>query len=157
MLKINEIKKSWLAGFIDGEGYIGITFQFKKSTKTSEASPRYHPYLIITSTNLGVLVYIKKIIGERKLYNINKNKNVKHKEAFQYKLSKMNVLLEILNCIIPYLKIKQVQCKILIDYITRRMQIKPITGRGTRGVSSFNENDEKLYQQLLTLNKRGIL
>lgn len=44
-------EKAWLAGFIDGEGYVGITFQKKKETKTQAASPLYHPYIIIANTN----------------------------------------------------------------------------------------------------------
>jgi len=68
-LLINKIKKTekeiiWLAGFIDGEGYIGITRQRKKETSQHAASLLYHPYLIITNTNCPVLLDIKKHIQD---------------------------------------------------------------------------------------------
>lgn len=69
MNQLSKLEKSWLAGFIDGEGYIGITFQRKKETKQSAASPRYHPYLIVANTNKEVLLYIQET--EKNLININ--------------------------------------------------------------------------------------
>lgn len=67
----------------------------------------------------------------------------------------METLSEILESILPYLKVKKEQCKLLIDFIKRRKSIKPITGRGYRGVTSFTQDDEELYKLLLLLNKRG--
>lgn len=42
---------AWLAGFIDGEGYLGITYQTKPTTRQAAASPRYHPYLSLLELN----------------------------------------------------------------------------------------------------------
>jgi len=148
------LEKSWLAGFIDGEGYIGITFQRKKETKQSAPSPRYHPFLIIVNTNKEVLLHIKELIGEGRLYTLNKGLG-KSKKSYQYKLTKMSTLLEVLEGILPYLKIKKKQCELLINFIKRRKSIKPITGRGYRGVTSFNNDDEGIYRLLLSLNKKG--
>lgn len=67
----------------------------------------------------------------------------------------MDRLLEILEDMLPYLRVKQGQCKILIDFIRRRRKIKPVTGRGYRGVTSFTFEDEEIYKRLLLLNKRG--
>lgn len=54
---MNKNKKEiiWLAGFIDGEGYIGIEHQRKKETNKQSASLLYHPYLIISNSNYDVL------------------------------------------------------------------------------------------------------
>lgn len=38
-------QKAWFAGFIDGEGYLGITFQRKKENRNQSASPCYHSLL----------------------------------------------------------------------------------------------------------------
>ncbi len=157
MNQLSESEKSWLAGFIDGEGYIGTTFQRKKETKCSAASPRYHPYLIITNTNKEILLYINKIIGDGRLYLLNKkNENLgKWKVGYQYKLTKKETLLQILEYILPYLKVKDKQCKILIDFIKRRDDIKIITGRGSRGITSYNQDDEEIHKSILLLNKKG--
>lgn len=155
MNNTTELQKSYLAGFIDGEGYIGITFQRKKETKISSATPRYHPFLIIVNTNKEILDFIKDIIGEGKVY-IGKKSNGRWKESYQYKLTKADNLEEILTAILPYLKLKNRQCEVLLDFIKRRKSIKPKVGKGSRGITSFSQKDHRLYQKLLLLNKRGI-
>ena len=151
---IPENKKSWLAGFIDGEGYIGITFQRKKETIRQSASRRYHPYLIITNSNQQILEEIKKIVGYGKVYTMcGRNKN--QKQAFQYKLTNMKMLDVVLRLISPHLCIKQQQCALLLDFINVRKNAKIITGRGRRGCSSYT-TEEEIYQKLRSLNRRGI-
>ena len=68
----------------------------------------------------------------------------------------MDVLLTVLETILPYLKIKQKQCEVLIQFIKHRREAKPIRRRGYRGVTSFSQQDHEAYKQLLMLNKRGI-
>jgi len=58
---LSPTQKAWLAGFIDGEGFIGITFQRKKETKQQSSTPRYHPFLIITNKNKASIFYIEEI------------------------------------------------------------------------------------------------
>jgi len=157
--KINIIEKeiSWLAGFIDGEGYIGITFQRKKETHQQSASARYHPYLIITNNNYEILNEIKELVGTGRLYELSRNYKLqnKQKRAFQYKLTEMNKLKYLLNLIQPYLHLKQKQCELLLNFIDIRKKAKRITGRGHRGATSYTI-EEDIYQKLLSLNKRGI-
>lgn len=152
---LTEQQKAWLAGFIDGEGFIGITFQIKKETKQSAPSFRYHPYLIITNTYKDIIHYVYNLIGEGKIYTL-RNRNIKHKNAYQYKLTKMPSLSNLLDNILPYLRVKQIQCQLLIDYIKKRKSVKIITGRGHRGATSFSKEDNMLYKKLLVLNKRGL-
>jgi len=154
MNQLSETQKAWLAGFIDGEGYIGTTFQRKKETKHSAASPRYHPYLIIVNTDKKVLLYIKELIGDGRLYILNKTSGNK-RESFQYKLTKMNALLTVLEAVLPYLRVKQEQCKLLISFINKRKNVRPVTGRGSRGITSFDKEDDEVHKLFLLLNKRG--
>jgi len=142
----------YLAGFIDGEGYIGITFQRKKETHYQSASARYHPYLIITNNNYEILNDIKNFIGSGHIYKLSRSYN--HKQGFQYKLTELESLKRILDLIQPYLKIKQKQCELLLTFIDLRKNAKIITGRGYRGVTSYT-TEEEIYQKLLSLNKRG--
>ncbi len=146
--------KAWLAGFIDGEGYIGLTFQIKRETPTSARSPRYHPYLIITNTHKAVIEYIQILLGVGRVYNFSR-KNIKFKNAYQIKISQSNDLQAVLTAILPYLRVKSEQARIVLDFLARRSEVRLITGRGHRGVTSFGEADRSLYQRLLDLNKTG--
>ena len=154
---MNNIKKGilseeYIAGFIDSEGYIGITFQRKRETPRQSASARYHPYLIITNNNYEILNDIKKFIGLGHIYKLSRN--YKQKQSFQYKLTMMEPLKHLLRFIQPHLRLKQKQCELLLTFIDKRKNAKRITGRGYRGATSYTI-EEEIYQKLLNLNKRG--
>lgn len=148
-----DLKIAWLAGFIDGEGYIGITFQRKKENQQQSASARYHPYLIITNNNCEVLREIQGSIGSGHVYKLSRNIKT-HKQGFQYKLTEMQKLDLLLRRIQPHLRLKQQQCTLLVNFINLRKKAKNHTGRGHRGATSYTR-EEKIYQKLLTINKRG--
>ena len=58
-MKIKEVTKAYIAGFIDGEGCISIT----KSKRRQSSSYCYALNVIISNTNWGVLRYIQKYYG----------------------------------------------------------------------------------------------
>ena len=153
---MKEKEIAWLAGFIDGEGYIGITFQRKKENRRQSASARYHPYLVISNNNYRVLKGIKEFIGSGYIYQLSRNSELrnKQKQSFQYKLTEMNGLKNLLSSVQPYLRLKQKQCALLISFINIRKNAKRIYGP-YRGATSYT-TEEEIYQKLLNLNKRGI-
>jgi len=157
-LNMNKKETAWLAGFIDGEGYIGITRQRKKETSRQAASLRYHPYLIIANSNYNILVFIKKLLGDGYIYEVQRKKSKlthnNEKPGFQYKLTKMNKLGCLLNTLRPYLHLKQQQCDLLLNFINIRKSAKCIYGP-YRGATSYTI-EEEIYQKLRILNKRGL-
>lgn len=158
LYNVKETEKAWLAGFIDidGEGYIGITFQRKKENRRQSASARYHPYLVISNNNREVLKSIKEFVGSGYIYQLSRNSKLrnKQKQSFQYKLTQMDSLKHLLRLIQPYLRLKQQQCTLLLSFINVRKNVKRIYGP-YRGATSYTI-EEKIYQKLLALNKRGI-
>lgn len=153
---LSPIQRAWLAGFIDGDGFIGLTFQRKKENKQQSSTPLYHPYLIITNKNKTSIFYVKEMIGEGCVYQLGKKANKQHSPIFQYKLSKMDALINLLEKIKPYLKIKHLQCDLLLKYIKTRQRKFITTGRGSKGTTSFSTEEEEIYRKLLALNKRGV-
>ncbi|PIS22747.1 hypothetical protein COT50_00295 [candidate division WWE3 bacterium CG08_land_8_20_14_0_20_41_10] len=157
VLKTNKQEMIWLAGFIDGEGYIGINRQRKKETAEQSASLLYHPYLIIANSNYNALENIKDYIGYGHIYEVkrkkSKSRHKNEKPGFQYKLTKMDKLKPLLKALRPYLRLKQKQCDLLLNFINIRKKAKRIYGP-FRGASSYT-SEEKIYQKLRTLNKRG--
>jgi len=150
MITLSPTQSAWLAGFIDGEGFIGITFQRKKENKIQSASPRYHPYLIITNKNRDSIFFIHKLVPGGRIYEFSPLSPV-----FQYKLSKREVLRDLLKELKPYLIVKKRQSKLVLKYIDIRNSRKITTGSGSRGKTSFSLEEENIYRQLLSLNKRG--
>lgn len=54
------------------------------------------------------------------------------------------------------LRIKQAQCNLVLEFLQRRINARPEVGFGSRGKTSFGQEEESIYQKLLALNKRGI-
>lgn len=150
MITLSPTQSAWLAGFIDGEGFVGITFQRKKENKIQSASPQYHPYLIVTNKNRDSIFYIHKLVPEGKVYEFSPLSPV-----FQYKLSKREVLYSLLKELKLYLIVKRKQSELVLKFIDVRNSRKIATGSGSRGKTSFSLDEEKIYRQLLCLNKRG--
>ena len=149
---LSPIQKAWLAGFIDGEGFIGITFQRKKENTQQSATPRYHPYLIITNKDKNSIYFIKNIVGEGRIYESKVNDS-SPSPIYQYKLTKARELTNLLKEIKQYLIVKNQQCELLLEYLKLRKERKIITGRGSRGKTSFSIEEEEIYKKLLALNK----
>lgn len=146
-------EKAWLAGFIDGEGYIGITFQRKRETRSQAPSPRYHPYRIIANTNRAVLEWIVERTEDGRVHSELWKQG--HRPSYQYHLTKRDQLHNILIDPLPYLHVKKEQGRLILFFLERRKAIKPLVGRGRRGITSFDQKDEEFYHKLLSLNKRG--
>lgn len=150
---LSTTDRAWLAGFIDGEGFIGITKQKKHSTKNQAEGYLYHPYVIITGTEKDAIYFIKELTGCGKIVSLSRTTG--HKVAYQYKLSKYKDLQFVLNQLHNYLRIKKMQSQLVLEYIFLRDQASIKTGRNSRGSTSFTEREEQLYQELRTINKRG--
>ncbi|MDO8488058.1 MAG: hypothetical protein Q7S31_01955 [bacterium] len=151
--QLSETDKAWLAGFIDGEGYIGIVRIKKKVTRQSSDTWRYYPWVIVTNTDTKVLADIQLAVSTEKQASLSRTEG--HKPAFQVKISKFDDVAQFLEAVLPYLRLKQKQAQLLIDFCKHRKSAKIITGRGHRGMTSFGEIEEKIYLKLRELNKRG--
>jgi hypothetical protein len=100
----------YLAGFVDGEGCIGVNRRKRNIWDT------YDPYLSITNTDLSVLEYIKKntMVG-----SIRENMSIRpgrfgRKRVYGYWLSNRNARM-VIKAIYPYLIVKKEQAKLVID------------------------------------------
>ncbi len=109
---LSPTQKAWLAGFIDGEGFIGITFQRKKENKIQSSSPQYHPYLVVTNNDQSSILYIRKLVGDGRIYRLTKG--VPSSPAtFQYKLCRREVLADLLKELQPYFVVKLKQSELV--------------------------------------------
>jgi len=95
---ISIIDKAWLAGFIDGEGYIGLVKQIKPT-----GGLRYHPQVVITSTDEKIIEEIQILIPITKRAFLRRTEG--HKLGFQLKIVKYQHLSEFLEPIKPYLRL----------------------------------------------------
>jgi len=139
-----NITKQYIAGFIDGEGYMGI---IKKSSKACIAGYYYTPALKIAQVakNDEVLRAIQKFIGYGHL-EARTTKQFNASNSTSLEIRGMKRVIPILEKLYPYLIVKKKQAKTLMDFA------KLPSG-------TYNKSDKertKLYEQIRFLNRRGL-
>lgn len=146
----NEIVKfAWLAGFIDGEGSIGIYRERDK--RKGENYFHLRASLSIANTNKPALEKAKEIIGGGTIIE-HTTRIVGHKTTYHLMLRESQLLLETLLKISSYLVIKDKQAHLVADFIDRRLSKK---GRGR--YNPYDEEDYQNFQLLKMFNMKGVV
>lgn len=133
-----EINIDYLAGFIDGEGCLGIS---KRKRRKPQHIPNYFPYLSITNTNLELITWLKKKLGG--CVSIMKNKdNPNWKTSYGLYLDRGGTY-KILKLIKDKLILKCRQANIMLFFMENRKNLLSV-------------DRERLYLRMKKLNKRGL-
>ena len=144
---MSKLQAAYLAGLIDGEGYIGI-LQTKKGNKAEWHSLRefmYCPVLKVAMTNKDIVEYLYQSFGgsfeTRKAHHNNR-------ESYAWTCRKALVG-KFLRYIHPYLRIKKRQAEIIFRF--------PHIPAGKKISDEIYGLRQKLYNEIRTLNKVGSL
>lgn len=144
VLNLTEIQKAYLAGLIDGEGYIGLAKPKRKTGPYKGSHYIYARMAIAMTTPMLNLIQEEYKIG--KIYPPRPSKNKKHKDRLDWHIYS-NECRSLLPLIIPYLKVKQKQAGLLLEYL------KLADHKDKSELYRNKVND--IYLQLRLLNKRG--
>ena len=110
--KLSETEAAYIAGFIDGEGSIGLSDRGKEARKTRDLI--YIMKISISNTNRDVLEWIRLKIGFGSIYTARKGNN-KHKQSYQWAIVGRRCV-DLLEWIYPYLKVKRLQAEVLFEF-----------------------------------------
>lgn len=143
---------AWLAGFIDGEGTVGISRTNSKTWK--------HPYLRaavqVPNTDRRAIDemvrIIEEITGKRPSVAVSHRGNERCRMAWRVKVCTQWELLLLLPAVMPYLRLKQRQAELSIEFCKRKFGKSKRDGYRWH---EFRELDEAAYQECLRLNARG--
>ena len=130
----------WLAGFIDGEGCIGI---YKH---TYSHNPQI--MLQISNTYKIVLDYILVNLGVGSICGAEKS-NPKNKDAWKYSVYSGSVI-EICKKCLPYLKVKHLQAELVIEFWSKYVPYLK-QKQGWKKV----ENKDYYVSKMKELNRKG--
>lgn len=132
---------AWLAGFVDGEGYIGI------STKTVKGKRYYAATMQITNTYRPVLEYAAEmVVGNCCIKDgWNHKVNPKAKQNWQFWVNRRAIPL-LLKQIRPYLRVKHKQADLLLAFCKTQKEM---------GFPAPRDLYEQFYLEMRALNKRG--
>lgn len=118
-----QIEIGWLAGIIDGEGYIGL-----QTYKTRNRHPSVSAEMFISNTDEKIILKAQKIIqkmGVNPYIRVNNYKlknNPTHKIAWIVVVHRMNKLIRVLEVISPYLTgNKKERGELVLEYCRIRL------------------------------------
>lgn len=144
-MKISKLTASYLAGLIDGEGYIGI-LQVKKGNKKDWFSNRelmLVPTIKVCMTNKEIITWLKNSFGGtlevRKAHG-------NARKSYGWALKKQ-VAIDFIKKIYPYLMVKRQQAEHILRFPSHIVGL-PMTDE------VYNKRVE-LSNSIRTLNQRG--
>ena len=135
------ITKEYLAGFIDGEGYISL---LKHKDIRVKKGYTLFPVLKVSNTNKDVMLQISKFIKGNVL--INSPITERNKEVYSIRIHSFDKIKDILVNVRPHLIVKDKQADLMIEYCNNRLK---------RKVRGYTERDYEIVKLLSQLNKRG--
>ena len=146
-----------MAGFVDGEGYVSITRQIRKN----RPSPAYRAYVAVSNTDREVLTIFLRCYGGLLYQNHEKRRDVMGNmwsDAYTWYCpisSTKRLLLDLL----PYLRIKQKQAMIVLEFIDNKKAFARGRRKGRGGSSPLLQEEilyrERLRRQVMLLNRKG--
>jgi hypothetical protein len=134
----------YLAGFVDGEGYLGVR---------TYAKQRNSARLSITNTDLGILLFIKHKLDMLEIVSslseVRRRIRGNRQRQWGLEVANLDGINKLCNLLLPYLIVKHRQAELLIRFTFLR------TVEGRFG-STFKDEEAQIYEELKTLNKRGV-
>jgi hypothetical protein len=159
MSLMSKLTAAYIAGFVDGEGYIGIIKDSRRITFRRTDS--YEAVIKIANTNKAIIDWFLNSYGGQVDMRVFEGKS---KDAYCWKLAGEK-LIPFLDKVSPYLKIKRKQCEIVKALRntyrpSSYTYIKRVTKNGGSFVSKTTKDSilkerEELYQKIRELNFRG--
>lgn len=139
---IRERDLAYLAGFLDGEGSIGIS---KKSKRNS-----YLPQITFNNTHLGVMMHTKVILKTPGLLYTKQNTERNQKIVYKICVQNKSKAKEILELLYDYLIIKKKQAKLVLEFLD--------LNTCKQGIRNYQPSKRELqiYKMVTKLNQRGI-
>lgn len=154
----------WLAGIIDGEGYLGINYQKDKRRKKGSYTS-LTPCLHISNTDEEIILKSQNIVrklGVNPYIRATKGKNLNSKDQYRIQIKNMAKMKIILNAMLPHLTgIKQERARLVLEFIEIRKSapwkwIRPDNATNQSGaIKPYSEKEWEIYRKCKAIQSRG--
>lgn len=141
----DKAKWGYLAGMIDGEGFIQIAKGSKPAPNGSgymTEAPRYNLVVSVTGTNENLMRWLLKHFGGS--WSRDKSSNPNWRPRCSWRSTGMKNKEIVLLGTLPYLVIKREQAKLGLEFARMYGEVNP-------------NRREELYLKMKELNRRGVL
>ena len=139
---LTEAEKGYIGGFFDGEGSVSFC----------TVNDRIYPRVCFYNSNKAVIDWIARIFEEVAVKRtVDKRRDSRHNlDNYAVYIKKTKDVKYILECMLPYLKIKRIQALQTIDFLTWKLERMNMTR--TEEEKQVEINHKNLIQKL---NKGG--
>lgn len=115
---------SYIAGFVDGEGHIGIcTHKMSGKKYKGKIYVQIRPIITLVNTDAGVLIVIQNYltgIGCSSSLRCRKMSNANWRQVYELEIAKVDSIIILLETIHDYLVIKKPQCELMLEFCRQR-------------------------------------
>ena len=140
---------AYIAGILDGEGYIGLVKQIE--TRRKRETIYYNPVVCFSMTNKLAIDFVNSLF-EGNIWFSDKGENINRKDIFEWEAKGQKRTKEILEAILPFLRVKKEQAVILLRFIERR---EKTSHKVKWGETSYTKEDDEYYNKIRKLNHKG--
>ena len=148
MRRATDVQFAWAAGFIDGEGCLGIFNERDK--RKGNSYTHFRPSIQVSNSNLESLKSMKRILFNHGTVMPLGKRRPRHKPVHQYSIRRQIHIVEILFALLPYFVTKRVQAEHLLAFCISRQNS---SGKGR--YHKFTANEKLIFQVIKHENKRG--
>jgi len=137
------INKSYLAGFVDGEGSISC---YKRKDIRTKKGFTINSIFSIAGTNKEILEELNQIC-KGKIFTDKPNRHFqKAKITHHLQIQDLESIRTLLKLIVDKLVIKQPQAKLMIEYCNLRLKNKG---------KSYSDREIQIAEEITKMNRRG--
>lgn len=144
----HDAQCAWLAGFIDGEGSIGVS---RRTDRRRHGQVGYRPAIQLANTNRSSLEWARAImcVPTASIATLAPQ-TARHAAQYHMNVRNPRIVALTLARVLPFLTIKQQQARLVLEFCRSRLAVR---GRGR--YAKFTSREANIYQTLKTLNRRG--
>lgn len=154
---MNKLTAAYLAGLIDGEGYIGL------ENHRGVGGAKYKPVLKIAMTHKPIILWLQQSFGGSFVTRVRNGHPLypNHRDLHYWGIGGKNIE-PVIRKVIPYLKVKRRQAEIVLERVKLYekqgdVSVRSIhhSGWNFKYKPEFVKRMEDLYAEIRLLNKRG--
>ena len=139
---MDRTELAYLAGLVDGEGYVSVT---KETRKSSRMGYYHHPVVSVGNTNPILCLAFLSFGGHINFQELSGNR----KDRYMWSIQTVRTAEPFLLAIRPYLRAKRKQADLVLEFCIgkepRQWSVSP----------TEMDRREMIYQKLRVLNRRG--
>jgi len=128
-MRVKETTIAYLAGLVDGEGYVGIKKDLSGVRSGKQKSPSYHERIQVRMVDEPAIKLFSEVFGGN--YYFEKNHSKSQRPLYCFQISDLAAA-KALVILLPYLRIKNNQAKICLA-LRRNKESKLAKQRGNLG------------------------